>query len=286
MTIQTSSAQSSSTTRSTPSTLIVIPARYGSKRLPGKPLLRIAGRTMLERVVAAARHAAALAGDCALVVATDDSRIADHAHAIGVDVAMTSAALDSGSARAFAAACAQPEPPEFVINLQGDAPFVAPATVAGLVETLRAGSADVATPVYRLDWARLDRLRAHKVTAPFSGTTCIRAGDGRALWFSKSIIPAIRDEAQLRAASPDSPVWQHLGLYGYRMAALEWFAAAPQSAYEILEGLEQLRFLECGRTVATIEVPPPSHAMSGIDTPADLALAEDAIARLGDPFPS
>lgn len=266
--------------------LIVVPARHGSTRLPGKPLLAIAGRTLLERVAAVARAAADLAGGCEAVVATDDPRIAAHAREIGMDVAMTAAELDSGSARACAAARSRSHRPELVINLQGDAPFVPPAVVAGLIDTLRKGGADVATPVYRLDWHRLDRLREHKRAAPFSGTTCIRSADGRALWFSKAIVPALRDEAKLRTAGPLSPVWQHLGLYGYRMAALEWFAAAPRSTYEALEGLEQLRFLESGRSIATVEVDPPSHAMSGIDTPADLALAEEAIARLGDPFPA
>ena len=241
---------------------------------------------MLERVVAVARTAADQAGDCDVVVATDDARIADHARAIGAEVALTQAALDSGSARAHAAACARPSPPALVINLQGDAPFVPPAVVAGLIATLRGSGADVATPVYQLSWDRLDRLRQHKLTSPFSGTTCVRDEQGRALWFSKAILPAIRSEDALRKAGPLSPVWQHLGLYGYRMSALAWFAAAPQSRYETLEGLEQLRFLEGGKTIATVEVEQPVHAMSGIDTPADLALAEAAIARFGDPFPA
>lgn len=269
-----------------PPDLIVVPARYGSTRLPGKPLLPIAGHTLLERVVAVARAAAGIAGDCAVVVATDDARILDHALAIGVEAVMTPGDCNSGSSRAWAAALARPEQPRHVINLQGDAPFVPPAVVAALVAALRRGDADVATPVYRLDWARLDALRAHKRLAPFSGTTCLRAEDGRALWFSKTIVPAIRDEAERRAAAPFSPVWQHLGLYGYRMAALEWFGTAPQGHYEALEGLEQLRFLEAGRAIATVEIDPPSHAMSGIDTPADVALAEETIARLGDPFPA
>lgn len=265
--------------------LIVIPARFGSTRLPGKPLLKISGHTLLERVVTVAQAAAKQAGTCDVVVATDDSRIAAHASALGVEVMLTPAELDSGSARTCAAAQARPHPPQLVVNLQGDAPFIAPAVVARLIETLRQSAADVATPVYRLDWDRLDRLRAHKTAAPFSGTTCVRAADGRAIWFSKTILPAMRGEAELRT-EPFSPVWQHLGLYGYRMAALEWFASTPPSCYERLEGLEQLRFLENGWTITTIETDPPEHALSGIDTPADLALAEAAIARLGDPFPN
>jgi len=268
-----------------PADLIVVPARYGSTRLPGKPLLPIAGRTLLERVLANAQAAARLAGDCAVVVATDDARIADHATALGADVALTDAALSSGSARCCAAAHQQAVVPARVICLQGDAPFIAPPVVAAMIAALRQGDADVATPVYRLDWARLDRLRDHKRSNPFSGTTCVRDAQGRALWFSKTILPAIRGEQALRQAGAMSPVWQHLGLYAYTMAALDWFAAAAPGVYEALEGLEQLRFLENGRSIATVAVDPPEHALSGIDTPDDLAAAEAAIARLGDPFP-
>lgn len=263
--------------------LIVIPARYGSTRLPGKPLLTIAGRTMLERVVDNAQRAADIAGRCVVIVATDDDRIADHARTLGVGVCLTAPQIDSGTARAFAAACQQSSMPAGIINLQGDAPFIAPATIASLISALRTGTAEIATPVYQLDWDRLDRLREHKRSAPFSGTTCVRNAQGQALWFSKAILPALREEAALREGSM-SPMWQHLGLYAYSLKALEWFVATPQGRYEALEGLEQLRFLENGWTIATVPVDPPVHALSGIDTQRDLELAEEAIARLGDPF--
>ena len=257
--------------------LIVVPARYASTRLPGKPLLRLGGKTLLERVVENARAAAVELGDCRVLVATDDDRIAAHAEQIGIDVAMTAADLDSGTVRAAAAAAQCAQRPARVINLQGDAPFVPSGIVCQLMRTLREGAAVVATPVSQLDWERLDRLREHKRTAPFSGTTCVRAGDGRALWFSKTIIPALRNESPLRR-EPLSPVWQHLGLYGYTMDALEWFASASPGHYEVLEGLEQLRFLEGGWRIDTVPVDMPAHHLSGIDTPEDLAKAEQALA--------
>lgn len=280
-------------------TLIVIPARYGSTRLPGKPLAQIAGRTMLERVVDTASRAAALAGAGAgsgpvaaeVVVATDDDRIASHCSAIGARWVMTSPEAPSGTDRALLAVEALKEreggrEPDFVVNLQGDAPFTPPGHVAAVIEAARRVEADVVTPVERLSWAELDALRAHKQTSPFSGTTCIRREDGRALWFSKSILPAIRKEAALRAASGEdgaSPVWRHVGLYGYRLDALRRFAAWPEGHYEALEGLEQLRFLENGAVIHAVEAPRPALALSGIDTEADLALAEKLIAERGDP---
>lgn len=266
--------------------LIAIPARYGSSRLPGKPLLRLAGRTLLERVVAVAAQAAENVGQCEVVVATDDDRIADHAVAIGVAVAMTDPALASGTKRVHAAMVQSATAPHTVVNLQGDAPFVPVDIVVQVLRALKTQAADVVTPVFQLDWERLDRLRAHKQTAPFSGTTCIRAADGRAIWFSKAIVPAIREEARLRQEAM-SPVWQHIGLYGYSAAALGWFAGQSEPGqYELLESLEQLRFLEHGRTIHTIAVDAPPQMLSGIDTEADLAMAEAAIARYGDPFPA
>lgn len=263
--------------------LIVVPARFGSTRLPGKPLLKIAGRTLLERVVANAVRAAERLQDCSVLVATDDERIGAHAESLGVRVVMTAPELDSGSSRAHAAASQLAQKPTGVINLQGDAPFISPEIIAELIAALRAGDAPVVTPVYQLDWDGLDRLRRHKLNAPFSGTTCVRSKQGNALWFSKNILPALRDEDMLRR-EPKSPVWQHLGLYAYSFEALDWFVGNPQGHHEILESLEQLRFLENGWRIATVAVDPPPHASSGIDTQFDIELAEQAIARFGDPY--
>lgn len=266
--------------------LIVIPARFGSTRLPGKPLLSIAGRTLLDRVGAIAREAARLAGNIDIVIATDDARIADHAAALGLESALTSPAIASGSGRACAAARMRPTLPGIVVNLQGDAPFIPADGVAALIAAARSSGSAATTPVVRLDWDALDKMRAHKQTTPFSGTTCVRRADGMALWFSKAILPAIRGEAALREAGPLSPVYRHLGLYAYRLDALEAFEQTPPTPYEQAEGLEQLRFLETGRDIMTIEIPAPRYAISGIDTQADVELAERLIRELGDPYPA
>lgn len=254
---------------------IIIPARWGSTRFPGKPLAMIEGKTMLARVVDIARAAAAEFPGTDVHLTTDDERIAAHGREIGVSVIMTSPDCPTGSDRVLAAAKQLPTPPDFIVNLQGDAPFTPPAALQALLdEYLHNPGLEVVTAVHRLSWAALDKLRENKKTTPFSGTTAIIAGNGRALWFSKTIIPAIRKEDDLRAKGHASPVHQHFGLYGYRLSALEKFCALPQSVYEILEGLEQLRFIENGIPIQTVGIELTGAMHGGIDTPEDLARAE------------
>lgn len=232
-----------------------------------------------------ARAATAGLPHAELVVATDDEEIAGHARAADCDAVMTDSAIATGSGRALAAAQQRATPPQFVVNLQGDSPFQPEGALRSVIAALETG-AQVATPVIALDWATLDALRDHKTRSPFSGTTCARAPDGRALWFSKTIIPAIRGEDELRARQPLSPVWRHVGLYGYTLDALARFEAAAPTALEKLEGLEQLRLLELGIPVTTVPVDPPRFDSSGIDTEADISRVEALIAAHGDPTPA
>ncbi len=264
-------------------TLIVIPARHGSTRFPAKPLAKIAGITLLARVTRIAERVCAGQGDVHFVIATDHDEIRGHAEAIGAPVVMTDPDLPSGTDRALAAIDLSETRPDFVINLQGDAPFTPPDHLDALISAARTGDADVITPVIRLTWEALDTVRDQKRREPFSGTSCVRRADGMALWFSKQVLPAIRKEEKLRAEGPVSPVFRHVGLYGYRMSALRRFAALPVGHYEALEGLEQLRFLENGMSILTVEVEPGEAAMWGVDTREDAAFAEQLIARHGDP---
>jgi 3-deoxy-manno-octulosonate cytidylyltransferase (CMP-KDO synthetase) len=265
-------------------TAIVIPARYGSTRFPGKPLALIGGRSMLARVADLGRSAAAGDENVSLMVATDDARIEAHCREIGVACVMTPEDCPTGSDRVLAAAQAAGGGFDFLISLQGDAPFTPPAALAGILATLRAKpDTQVATPVIRLDWAQLDKLREYKKTTPFSGTTVTIGADGRALWFSKNILPAIRKEDALRQAEEFSPVHQHIGLYAYRADILARFVGLPQGRYEKLEGLEQLRLLENGIEVTAVPVDvAPGALHTGIDSPEDLARAEAFLAAYGD----
>lgn len=255
--------------------LIVIPARYASTRFPGKPLAPIGGVPMLARTAAVARAVGPF------VVATDDSRIESFCRDHDLPVVMTDPDLPSGSDRAKAAADLFDTSATVIVNLQGDAPFTPPSYIQACLDTLSAdGGADIATPVVALSWNALDTLREDKRATPFSGTTAIVDARGRARWFSKAIIPAVRKEAELRTRSGPSPVLQHVGLYAYRRDALDHYVTLPPSPYETLEGLEQLRALENGLTIACARV--ESHPMSqaGIDTPEDVTRAEAKLARL------
>ena len=171
---------------------------------------------------------------------------------------------------------------QHILNLQGDAPFTPMDAVKAMLQSFTDNpDIEVVTPVHRLSWHDLDRLRASKQSTPFSGTTAIVGPNGQALWFSKNILPGIRKEKEMREEDPKgySPVYQHMGLYGYRADVLERYCALPQSTYEQLEGLEQLRLLENGISVQTVKIDVPvGQLQSGIDTLEDLTRAEAMLA--------
>lgn len=288
-------------------TLIVIPARYGSTRFPGKPLARVAGVPMLLRVVRQAERALAETNrPGTVVVATDSDAIADFARAEGVACVMTSDEIRTGSDRAHAAAECMARDHRFeadvIVNWQGDNPCCpTPFAAACIAECAHEPNVAVATPCIRLRWRDVDRLREHKLTTPFSGTFAVlRPVDpsatadgasrgvlerGDALLFSKREVPALRDEKRLRAdAAPDdfSPLIRHIGLYAYRRPALARYAAWPQGPLERHEGLEQLRFLENGVPVRALVMDDGGMApMTGVDSPEDIPRAEAWLTEAG-----
>ncbi len=263
---------------------IAIPARYGSTRFPGKPLAKIAGKTMLQRVLEIARKAAEPYENIFVFVTSEDRRIAQHATELGEICITTPTSCATGSDRVLSAIRQLDDWPDFVVNLQGDAPFTPPSIIQKMISTfIENPRLEVITPVHRLSWADLDRLKDRKKQTPFSGTTAVINETGRALWFSKNIIPAIRKEQILRQEHTLSPVHQHIGLYGFRSDILEKFCRLEQGTYEALEGLEQLRMLENDIRIQTIETDiKDGMIQSGIDSPEDLERAEEHIAQNGE----
>lgn len=259
---------------------IVIPARYHSTRLPAKPLVNIAGESLLSRVVRVGKEAARLLEglevSTTLLVATDHEEIRTHADGLGVAVAMTEPECPSGSDRVFAALPASSGPEDVVVNLQGDVPFTPADFLVSITQPfLNEPSLRVCTPAVRLSWGELDELRAQKEVTPFSGTTVVTKENGDALWFSKAVIPTIRKEDLVKRKLDSSPVQRHIGLYAYRKSALKAFCDLPVGRYEKLEGLEQLRFLENGIGIRVVQVGYGDRPqMSGIDSPEDVVRAE------------
>jgi 3-deoxy-manno-octulosonate cytidylyltransferase (CMP-KDO synthetase) len=235
-------------------TAVVIPARYASTRLPGKPLLRETGKYLIQHVYERACESRA----DRVIVATDDQRILDAVRGFGGQAVMTRADHPSGTDRI--AEVVRGLDAEVVINLQGDEPQLPAEHLDLLPELLqRDDGCDVATLAVPI-----------RTTQQWQDPSCVkvvRDARGRALYFSRSPIPHVRDGRPI-FGSMSSPFLQHLGVYAYRLPFLLQMAAQRPSALERLEMLEQLRVLSMGRH---IQVGVVRHASKGIDTPADYA---------------
>lgn len=262
--------------------VIVIPARYGSTRLPGKPLRKIAGQTLLSRVVRVAKTAGERVG-ADVIVATDHESIVSHATELGARSIFTSPELRSGTDRVYVAINELGLNADFVVNLQGDAPFTPPDYIEALVKAASTSKAEVVTIANRLSWTDLEELKKVKEKTPFSGTCCVIGRDSYAYWFSKNIIPAMRDKTLSRYGRNLSPVYQHVGLYGYSPSALAKFVYLPEGYYEKIEGLEQLRFIENGTPIYVQVLDASSGHSFGIDSEEDIVRAEQRISAEGEP---
>ena len=259
---------------------ILIPARFDSSRYPGKPLVKLKGASGIAKPLIQRSHEAALrvAGAASVHVVTDDLRIADEAAAFGAAVIMTSAECRNGTERC-AEALQHLDVPDLVVNLQGDALLTPPGFVEALVEHMRTDpDAQVATPAIRLRSAEVRALQVEEAAGRVGGTTVVAGAGGRALYFSKRLIPHLPDGA---LDGELSPVRLHVGVYAYRPDALAAYAATPVSELETLEGLEQLRFLTAGIPVAVVEVETPPFALRELNNPEDVAPIEAALAAAG-----
>lgn len=265
------------------SVLLVVPARYASSRYPGKPLVPLRGATGLSRslVERSWRAACEVTGIDRVVVATDDARIRDAAEGFGAEVVMTSPEARNGTERCAEAHAALGGGYGIVVNLQGDAPLTPPWFVEALVAGLEADpSADVATPVLRTEGAALRGFREDRAAGRVGGTTAVFGSGGRALYFSKEVIP--HTGCDYADAAP-TPVFHHVGVYAYRAAALAAYPALAEGDLERLEGLEQLRFLEHGRAILCVEVQARGRRFWEVNNPADVPRVEAMLAAMGLP---
>lgn len=237
-------------------TVIMIPARYGSSRLPGKPLLDIAGKPMVLRVVDVARRA----GLAQVVVATDDQRIYDVVAESGQEVLMTSDAHVSGTDRLQEAArLLNLVPMDIVINVQGDEPLMPTDNILQVAQLLEANPDAAVATLYE----PMEDIEA--VLNP-NAVKLVQDNRGRVLYFSRAPIPLDRDKTHQQQPQR----WKrHIGLYAYRKSALDAFVQWPEGQLEQIERLEQLRFMEAGKIIVAAAAAMPVPA--GVDTAADLA---------------
>ena len=237
------------------SSAVVIPARMAATRLPGKPLLSKTGKPLIQHVWESACQARL---PDQILIATDDDAIHKAAQSFGARSVMTLATHQSGTERVIEAADLLDSSVQIVVNVQGDEPEIEATSIDTVIRLLKddpsSDIATLATPLHDPD--QIENPACVKVTL---------GHDGAALYFSRSPIPYVRN--------PDSPVssnqpkhFQHLGLYAYRRRVLKSITRLPESILEVLEGLEQLRWLQSGLRIKVGVIP---HAAKGIDTPED-----------------
>jgi 3-deoxy-manno-octulosonate cytidylyltransferase (CMP-KDO synthetase) len=255
---------------------VVIPARFASTRLPGKPLLEIGGKPMLQHVW----ERASGSGASAVIIATDDARIAEHASAWGADVCMTRADHASGTDRLAEVAAIRALPSEaIVVNVQGDEPLIPPAVIDQVAGNLQDNPGVAMATLCEPLCSEAQLLDPNTVKL-------VHDQHGRALYFSRAPIPFPRDR-QLAAPGESEgepaplPVgnwWRHIGLYAYRVGFLQQFVAWAPAPLEQLEQLEQLRALYHGQAIHV--APACASVPGGVDTVSDLQQVRALVERL------
>jgi len=257
------------------STVIVIPARQGSTRFPGKPLAPILGKKLLDRTWLIAK---AVKGVDRVYIATDDEQIRKHGRELGAEVLMTRPDCRNGSERVFEAVQELKNRPEIIVNLQGDAVLTPPWVIQGVVDHIQKdASVQIATPATHLSRAQYDQFVSSKSTGRTSGTLVVFDLKSNALYFSKNIIPNVR---QWKGDS--TSIYRHVGLYAYRYASLKTYSALEPTPLEETEGLEQLRALENGIPIRVVQVDYRGRTHWSVDNPEDIQLVEGIISREGE----
>lgn len=246
----------------------VIPARYASTRLPGKPLLDIAGKPMVVHVADKAK----LAGAAKIIIATDDARILSAADLYGYDAVLTRADHVSGTDRIAEVAEQQSwHGDSIIVNVQGDEPLIDPELIITVAETLsnnqEAVMATACHPIHSKD----DFLNPNVVKV-------VLDKNGNALYFSRAPIPYPRDAFASDGDIPSQmPIYRHIGIYAYRAKFLKQYAQIPSASIEQYESLEQLRVLYQGFKIAVATF--AGHVAAGVDTKADLEHVRELMSK-------
>jgi len=262
--------------------MIVIPARYQSTRYPGKPLALLKGatgesRSLIERTWRAGQG---ISGVDRVVVATDDERIRKAAEAFGAEVVMTSSECRNGTERCAEVAARHPGY-DLIINLQGDAPLTPSWFLDDLIAAMKADpTAEVATPVLNCSGKMRADLIQDRHEGRVGGTTAVFDSKQHALYFSKEVIPF---SLQTYGLDQPTPVFHHIGVYAYRPAALSRYIALPETDYERLEGLEQLRFVGHGIPVLCVKTEARGREFWELNNPEDIPKIETMLDVMGLP---
>ena len=257
--------------------VIIIPARYGSTRYPGKPLVPLRTREGKKSLIQLSWEAAnKVSGISEIYVATDDKRIEEHAVAFGAKVIRTSSKCKNGTERCAEAVSNARLEAEFIVNFQGDAPLTPSWFVEEIIAGLKADkSTDMATPVLRLDRKSYNLFFEDRKSDRVGGTTVVFDKDMYALYFSKELIPFF----EISKIEQDKPIpcYHHVGVYAYRKNILREYLSWPESNLEKLEGLEQLRFLSENKKVKCVEVSSRGNVFWELNNPEDVQRIEKVI---------
>jgi len=232
----------------------VIPSRYASTRYPGKPLISIQGKSMVQRVYERAMQSGALSK---VIVATDDERIANHVAQFGGHCVITKAEHPSGTDRCYEALMQMEENYDYLINIQGDEPFLAPQQIDELASACD-GKAELIT--------QMIKVNSEEILFDTGEVKIVLNQEQEALYFSRMVIPFLKGIEQSQWHLNHN-YYRHVGLYAYRTDILAAITKLKPSALELAESLEQLRWLENGFKVKLVQTAYESHC---IDTPADL----------------
>ena len=252
--------------------VIIIPSRYKSTRFPGKPLQLICGKSLIERVWTIAK---AVKSIDEVYIATDDRRIESHALGFSAKVKMTGICAN-GTERTFKLANAlKLQDNDWIINLQGDAVLTPPWVIQTLLDaTLDSACLEIVTPATHISKAEYLAMQKAKLKGEVGGTMVVCDKAYNALYFSKRMIPYLRDSTM-----DNPPLYRHIGLYAYRFATLKKYISLPLTMLEQMEGLEQLRALENGLPIRVVMVDYKGRTHGSIDSASDIIVVEKIIAQ-------